>query len=307
MRSGTGESALDESRRTLDAPIGREAARDERTARLAVVVPAVGAPPELKLAVASLRRQSPALEIAVVNSGGGDAAAVLGDLASGLRVINRAERLLPGAARNLGIAATRAPFVAFLAADCVAAEEWARARLDRHLAGTPAVACALLPHRPWNLFAWASHIALFVRRLPGTPEGETLRYGASFARPLFDQYGLFREDLRIGEDTEFIARLPERLRPVWTPGVVTMHATPTTPGRMLRDQLERGRRRAEANPSAAAFSPAARLAVRRFARNAALSVRATRGPHRWLSVASWPLLACCIGAYALGMARAGRQ
>ena len=269
-----------------------------------MVVLSVGAPPELKLAVASLQRQSPELEIVVVNSHGGDAGAVLDGLRPGVQVINRRELLLPGAARNLGIGATRAPFVAFLAADCIAADGWATARLDTHLKGTPAVASALMPSRPWNLFAWASHLALFVRRLPDTPAEQTLRYGASFARPLFDQYGLFREDLRIGEDTEFIARLPEALRPVWTSELVTMHATPTTFGRMLRDQFDRGHRRVEANMSGYRLSSIACLAVVRVVENAALSIRSTRGARRWFSVASWSLLACCVGAYAIGMTRA---
>ena len=44
---------------------------------LAVVVLSVGAPAELRTAVESLLRQTEALEIVVVNSGGGDASAVL--------------------------------------------------------------------------------------------------------------------------------------------------------------------------------------------------------------------------------------
>jgi len=306
-RSAADVPACDLARRELLEPLrvaGDAAPHRGDEAQLAVVVLSVGAPLELTSAVASLRRQALALEIVVVNSGGGDAAAVLAGRATDIQVINRQEILLPGAARNLGIQATRAPFVAFLAADCLAADGWASARLDAHLAGTPAVASALMPSSPRNLFAWASHLALFVCRLPDTPLQDTLRYGASLARPLFDQYGLFREDLRIGEDTEYLARLPEALRPAWTPGVVTVHATPTAFRRMLRDQFERGQRSAGANPSGYRLSSIARLAIFRLAKSATLSLRSTRGARRLLSVASWPLLTCCVGAYAAGMARA---
>jgi glycosyltransferase involved in cell wall biosynthesis len=295
-----------ELRERMDAAGGAAPHRGD-TAQLAVVVLSVGAPLELTSAVASLRRQAPALELVVVNSGGGDATAVLAGQATDLRIITRQEVLLPGAARNLGIRATRAPFIAFLAADCLAADGWASARLERHLTGVPAVASALMPSRPRNLFAWASHLALFVRRLPDTPLAETLCYGASFARPLFDRYGLFREDLRIGEDTEFFARLPETLRPAWTAAVVTVHATPTTWRRMLRDQFERGQRTAAANPAGYRLRSIALLAIVRLAKSATLSLRSTRGARRWFSVASWPLLTCCDGAYAVGMAGERRR
>ena len=40
------------------------------------------------------------------------------------RVVESTERLLPGGARNVGIANTDGTFVAFLAADCIAEPGW---------------------------------------------------------------------------------------------------------------------------------------------------------------------------------------
>ncbi|HYH47235.1 MAG TPA: glycosyltransferase family A protein, partial [Thermoanaerobaculia bacterium] len=91
---------------------------------LACVVLALGNPPELAAAVRSLLDQGEPMEVVVVNSAGGGAAATLAAAGLAVPVIERPERLLPGAARNLGIAATRAPFVAFLAADCWAEPGW---------------------------------------------------------------------------------------------------------------------------------------------------------------------------------------
>ena len=84
---------------------------------LAVVVLSVGAPAELHTAVESLQRQSVPLEIVVINSGGGEPRDVLPDSGRGVNIISVPERLWPGAARNLGIRSTRAPYVAFLASD----------------------------------------------------------------------------------------------------------------------------------------------------------------------------------------------
>src|SRR5688500_16807223 len=89
-------------------------------AELSVVVMAVGAPKALRKAVVSLARQSVTVEIIVVNSGGGDVRSVLPKRGKGIKVISVEELLWPGAARNRGIAIARAPYIAFLAADCQA-------------------------------------------------------------------------------------------------------------------------------------------------------------------------------------------
>nr|WP_245260517.1 glycosyltransferase family A protein [Mesorhizobium sp. L2C054A000] len=76
----------------------------------------------------SLLDQDEPLEIMVVNSGGGEVLALLTGAGVKVPVIEVGRRLFVGAARNLGIAATKAPFVAFLADDCLACSGWAEAR-----------------------------------------------------------------------------------------------------------------------------------------------------------------------------------
>ncbi|MDX8438536.1 glycosyltransferase family 2 protein [Mesorhizobium australafricanum] len=209
---------------------------------LAVVVIGFRAPAELVAAVRSVLDQNIRLEIVVVNTGGGNAKALLADCGIDVRVIDVEERLLAGAARNRGIVATQAPFVAFLADDCLAHPGWAEARLQRHREGIPAVASAISNSHPRNLVACAAHLVTYMRRLPGLPAEKAQRYGVSFDRTLFERYGVFDERMRSGEDTEFLARLPEALRPVWEPRVLTIHRNETSLFKLLADQYRRGRR-----------------------------------------------------------------
>lgn len=208
---------------------------------LAVIVIAVGARPQLVAAVRSLLAEPAPLEIIVVNSGGGDARAVLAR--SGLRVpvVASEQLLMPGAARNLGIAASSAPYVAFLAEDCLATPGWTAGRLRLHHAGHAAVGSALVNDNRRNPIAWAAHLYLYYRRLPGTPPEARLVYGASYDRALFERHGPFREDLRIGEDSEFHGRLAEADKPVWSANVRTVHRTPGRIGALVRDHFGRGR------------------------------------------------------------------
>lgn len=213
---------------------------------IAVVVISLRASTELANAVLSLVSQDVAPELLVVNSGGGDAQSLLQKHNLTVPVVSFDEVLFAGAARNVGIAATGAPVVAFLASDCLAGLGWTGARLARHRAGSPAVASALVNSNPDNLYACAAHVSNFARRLPGLPRKEALCYGASYARSLFDQYGWFREDLRTGEDTEFHARLAPADKPVWAPEVRTAHQNPTSFTALITDQFQRGRRAAGA-------------------------------------------------------------
>ncbi len=207
-----------------------------------MVVLALGAPPELAGAVRSLLAQDAPLEILVVNSGGGDAAGLLRRAGLAVPVEERAERLFAGGARNLGIARTNAPLVAFLASDCRALPGWAAERLRLHTAGHPAVASAMVPDRPRSLLAWGQHLALYAGRLPGLPAEGALRYGASYTRALLRQVGDFAEALSSGEDSDYLARLP--LPPCWAPGVLTQHLTEPSLVAACRQFHARGRRHA---------------------------------------------------------------
>jgi glycosyltransferase involved in cell wall biosynthesis len=290
-------------------PDGAERAReivDDRVRSagpsLAVVVIAVGAAPELLDAVRSLLEQDVAVEIVVVNTGGGDAARLLGDHGLEVPVVERAERLFAGAARNLGIDATTAPFVAFLASDCRAAPGWARHRVARHRAGIGAVSSAVVSSHPGSVVAWAAHLATFPRRLPGCRPAEALRYGVSYERSIFARHGRFREDMRTGEDTEFNWRLPRELWPVWAPDVRTIHLNPTRFRDLLRDRWRRGRRAAQAWHELGARRPKmiAPLAFGEIPIIIGLSRRAVEPPDRLRAFAAWALLPAAAAAFALG-------
>lgn len=276
---------------------------------LACAVLGLGNPPELLDAVRSLLAQSEPLEIVVVTSAGGGTASALATAGLDVPVIERTERLFPGAVRNLGIAATRAPFLAFLAADCWAEPGWAAARLRLHRAGAAAVASAVTNPYRRNLAAWASYVALFSRRMPGAPPAEALLYGASYDRGLFDRFGLFREDLRGAEDTDFHQRLTAGGVPIaWEPAVRTAHRHPRRLGSLLADQYRRGARSATAWSRLQAYRPreVAANALRRVPDGVGRAWRSAEpGERPWIAAASLLLPAAAL-AYAAGALHAAR-
>jgi len=228
---------------------------------LACIVLSLGSPPELIGAVRSLQAQDAPVEIVVVNSGGGRPAEMLRDAGANVRLIDVEARLYAGGARNIGIAASAAPYVAFLAADCAAEPGWVSGRLRRHRNGALAVSSAITNPTPDSAVAWASYMLLFARRVPGTTDAKCLHYGVSYARTLFDRFGRFREDLRSGEDTDFNGRLAGAVPIQWAPEVRTAHRHPTSLSALLRDQYLRGARRVLAHLQASGRRRGAREAL----------------------------------------------
>ncbi len=271
--------------------------------QLACVVLSLGDAPTLVDAVRSLLSQSAPVEIVVVNSGGGNPVETLSRAGMDVKVINREARLFPGAVRNIGIEATGAPFVAFLAADCVAEPGWVEGRVKRHCAGSLAVSSAVTNCRPRNLWSWVSRIFLHARRMPGTPESKVIHYGVSYARTLFDRFGLFREDLRAGEDSEFNDRVRERIPIAWAPEVRSAHLYPTTFLALLRDQYARGARMRRERKQLAGRDEEwliARNALKRVSRRLRLAWNATGAGERAYVMASALPLVPAAAAYALG-------
>jgi glycosyltransferase involved in cell wall biosynthesis len=197
--------------------------------------------PGLVAAVQSVVDQGEPVEIVVVNSGGGDPEGRLRAAGIKVPVLSFDYRLFPGAARNVGIDNTGAPYVSFLAADCVAEPGWVAGRLREHRRGAFAVAATLTNAEPAHLAAWASYLVLHNRVAVADRSQTRLLYGLSYDRRLFARYGRFLEHLRAGEDTEFNARFRDAHPIAKAADVRTAHRYPTTAGGLLRDAFRRGR------------------------------------------------------------------
>lgn len=275
---------------------------------LSAVVMDVGGQPGLQDAVRSLAAQTPRPEIVVVSSGGSGAEELIRAADLPADVVESSLLLAPGAARNLGVAATHGSHVAFLAADCVAAPGWAAGRIAAHAAGARIVSSAVVNDAPRNPFAVAGHTLLFAPRLPGTPAQHRLHYGASYARDLFREYGRFRDDLRVGEDSEFHQRVVPVAPPVFRRDVRVAHRNPRSLRELLSDHRARGARAAAARqeiydePHDVARALVARNSLKRLASSFALAWRAGSWRDRAGLVLAAPLMLPAAAAYSAGAA-----
>jgi tetratricopeptide (TPR) repeat protein len=215
---------------------------------LAVIVIGFQNQPGLLPAVQSVLDQDEAAEVVVVNTGGGAVGDSLAPVLNRIRLITTDQPMYVGAARNIGIAASRAPYLAFLAADCLACPGWVSGRLARHRGGKDLVASAILPEPDAGLVALAASQLRYGTRHPDSDPRTRALYGLSYARSLLHQVGQFPPGLRVAEDTALNRLAQTFAAPVWAPDVATVHKEVGTLAAWLADERARGQRRAAAPP-----------------------------------------------------------
>ena len=202
-----------------------------------------------------------------------------------------------------GCQVSHAPFVAFLAGDCVAAPGWVSERTNAHTDGEGAVASVVENDKPRNPFAWAAHLVTYGHRMPGSGSAGGA-YGASYDRALFDKYGYFSETRVIGEDSEFHGRFRQSDAIRLHTSVRTIHDNPGGLASFLEDQLHRGLRgRYLADFFGLEFSLGfiGLQTVTRVARVMRLSAARLQRKEQLSAVASWPFLPLGALFYFVGM------
>lgn len=217
-------------------------------APMSVIVIGHRAPAELGPAVASLRAQDPPCEIVVVNSGGGPVESVLAEHLDHIRLISTDQPLYVGAARNIGIDASRGAVIGFLAADCQALPGWVAGRMKAHDLGAAWVSNPVVPEPGAGHLATASIGAQYLSRSPLTLPCHVSHFGRSHLRDGLSLAGYFPTGLRVSEDAA-LNRSLDRLAPsVWAPEVQTTHKEPRGLAGLIGDNYGRGRRMAAHAP-----------------------------------------------------------
>jgi len=110
------------------------------------------------------------------------------------RLVRSAQRLFAGDARNRGIAASSAPVIAFMDADCTVDPGWAANLLAVHRAGHRVVASAIDNGARDSLLSWTYYLCEFSHWLPGGPArpiSEAAGCCLSLDRSVFERHGPF--------------------------------------------------------------------------------------------------------------------
>ena len=186
-----------------------------------------------------------AFEVVVVVSGSAATAAVVrrafGDR---VQVVELATPVLPGKARNAGLAAARGEYVSFPGSHVELAPGSLAARFRAHEQGWAMVTGSIVngnPTRP----GWASYFLDHSSALPGRPSAELAGAPAhcSYVREFLLAAGGFPEDLRAGEDTVVNQELWRRGYRAYREAAIELtHRSPCSTVRsLIRHHFVRGR------------------------------------------------------------------
>lgn len=210
------------------------------SAPMSVIVLGFRAQAELAGAVASLRAQDTPCEIVVVNSGGGPIETVLADHLDHIRLITTDLPLFVGAARNIGIDASRGGVIAFLAGDCQALPGWVAGRMREHDLGAAYVSNPVVPEPGASPRAIITINAMYSSRSPTTRVEDVAHFGRSCTRDALALAGYFPTGLRVSEDSALNIQLDLLAPCTWAPDVLTTHDEPAGFWPLMRDSFKRG-------------------------------------------------------------------
>lgn len=221
--------------------------RLSRPHEVSVVIPSFNAIRTIDACLGALysQRTSHSYEVILVDSSRDETAVLAGRKYPECRVIRRFRRTYPGAARNMGIQASKGRIIAFTDADCIVDTRWIESIVEIHRQNPE---YAVIGGAVWNgtgknPVGMAEYLVEFNEFTPFRKEGEA-RFlptcNLTARRGVFDPMNNFKDVVK-GSDTLFGKALQNRgERILFTPRLKVVHRNRTLLGAFLKNQYDLG-------------------------------------------------------------------
>lgn len=168
-----------------------------------------------------------------------------------IRLIHLETRTFAGAARNIGVRSSRAPFCLMIDSDCIAQSDLIERMIARHReAEYAAVGGSLRNGTPRSLSGLTGYLLEFKEFIPSAPMREVNTVptaNVTYRRAAFERHGYFDDDMWLSEDILFnweLCKAGERI--LFDPEIEVTHLNRTGWTEVLSYQVSLGTWSAEA-------------------------------------------------------------
>ncbi|MFY9574470.1 MAG: glycosyltransferase, partial [Blastocatellia bacterium] len=220
---------------------------------VSVIVPCYNSEATIQRCLTSILRQrtDTPYEVIVVDSSSDQTPQIVEREFPSIRLIHLDRRTFAGAARNVGVRATRAPLCLMIDSDCIARPDLIERMVARHReAEYAAVGGSLRNGTPNSLSGWTGYLLEFKEFIPAAPmrlEKSVPTANVTYKREVLERHGYFDDDMWLAEDVLFNWKIFKKGgRILFDPSIEVTHLNRTGWRRVLTYQISLGRCSAEA-------------------------------------------------------------
>ena len=185
-------------------------------------------------------------DVTVVDSSSDQTGRIVETEFPSVRLIHLNQRTFAGAARNLGMRATRAPFCLMIDSDCIVEPDLIERAVARHREGEyAAVGGSLANGTPRSVSGWIGYLIEFKEFMPTTPmrlEKAIPTANIMYRRQALERYGGFDETMWLAEDILLHWKMyKEGEHILFDPAIKVTHLNKTGWRQVLGYQIDLGR------------------------------------------------------------------
>jgi cellulose synthase/poly-beta-1,6-N-acetylglucosamine synthase-like glycosyltransferase len=220
---------------------------------VSVIVPCFNSEQTIRRCLNALLEQNTSIpyDVTVVDSSLDETPRIVEKEFPSVRLIHLDTRTFAGAARNIGVRATRSPFCLMIDSDCIARNDLIERMIARHRGQEyAAVGGSLRNGTPTSLSGWTGYLLEFKEFIPTAKKREldtVPTANVTYRRTALEGHGYFDDEMWLAEDILFnwkMRRAGERI--LFDPEIEVTHLNRTGWREVLSYQVSLGKCSAEA-------------------------------------------------------------